>query len=207
MTLKEVPWDPVCFSVQLYFPLHWLTSVFCAVLISWSKDLRNSLFSRTCTKQSCYKLVPLLNCRKNRNLLLAAYLLQLTFVFLRFLLLKRGNLIQGHNVTSQLSECCLLKLTLPESCSLGRSQAYLAWGSCFPGVERSTTMASLDDPGEVREGFLCPLCLKDLQSFYQLQSHYEEEHLEDRDVKGQIKSKKWGSFSFHSIKILLNFLS
>nr|XP_014693919.2 LOW QUALITY PROTEIN: rabenosyn-5 [Equus asinus] len=50
-------------------------------------------------------------------------------------------------------------------------------------------MASLDDPGEVREGFLCPLCLKDLQSFYQLQSHYEEEHSgEDRDVKGQIKS-------------------
>nr|KAF6475932.1 rabenosyn, RAB effector [Rousettus aegyptiacus] len=50
-------------------------------------------------------------------------------------------------------------------------------------------MASLDDPGEVREGFLCPLCLKDLQSFYQLHSHYEEEHSgEDRDVKGQIKS-------------------
>ncbi|XP_075406184.1 rabenosyn-5 [Tenrec ecaudatus] len=50
-------------------------------------------------------------------------------------------------------------------------------------------MASLDDQGEVREGFLCPLCLKDLQSFYQLQSHYEEEHSgEDRDVKGHIKS-------------------
>uniref|UniRef100_A0A2K5PGA5 Rabenosyn, RAB effector n=2 Tax=Platyrrhini TaxID=9479 RepID=A0A2K5PGA5_CEBIM len=50
-------------------------------------------------------------------------------------------------------------------------------------------MASLDDPGEVREGFLCPLCLKDLQSFYQLHSHYEEEHSgEDRDVKGQIKN-------------------
>ncbi|XP_048212271.1 rabenosyn-5 isoform X2 [Perognathus longimembris pacificus] len=50
-------------------------------------------------------------------------------------------------------------------------------------------MATLDDPGEVREGFLCPLCLKDLQSFYQLQSHYEEEHSgEDRDVKGQIKT-------------------
>ncbi|XP_007948786.1 rabenosyn-5 [Orycteropus afer afer] len=50
-------------------------------------------------------------------------------------------------------------------------------------------MASLDDPGEVREGFLCPLCLKDLQSFYQLQSHYEDEHSgEDRDVRGQIKS-------------------
>ncbi|XP_062977479.1 rabenosyn-5 [Elgaria multicarinata webbii] len=46
-----------------------------------------------------------------------------------------------------------------------------------------------DDPGEVREGFLCPLCLKDLQSFYQLQSHYEEEHSsEDKDVKGQLKN-------------------
>ncbi|KAM9655325.1 rabenosyn-5 isoform 1-T1 [Morphnus guianensis] len=44
------------------------------------------------------------------------------------------------------------------------------------------------DPGEMREGFLCPLCLKDLQSFYQLQSHYEEEHSgEDRDVKGQLR--------------------
>lgn len=57
------------------------------------------------------------------------------------------------------------------------------------GAERDTPMASLEDPGEVREGFLCPLCLKDLQSFYQLQSHYEEEHSgEDHDVKGQIKS-------------------
>ncbi|NXX38650.1 RBNS5 protein, partial [Tricholaema leucomelas] len=45
------------------------------------------------------------------------------------------------------------------------------------------------DPGDMREGFLCPLCLKDLQSFYQLQAHYEEEHSgEDRDVKGQIKN-------------------
>ncbi|NXL59657.1 RBNS5 protein, partial [Chordeiles acutipennis] len=45
------------------------------------------------------------------------------------------------------------------------------------------------DPGEVREGFLCPLCLKDLQSLRQLQSHYEEEHSsEDRDVKGQLKN-------------------
>uniref|UniRef100_A0A3B4B6I9 C2H2-type domain-containing protein n=1 Tax=Periophthalmus magnuspinnatus TaxID=409849 RepID=A0A3B4B6I9_9GOBI len=33
--------------------------------------------------------------------------------------------------------------------------------------------------GEVKEGFLCPLCLKDLQSFYQLQDHYEEEHSGD----------------------------
>ncbi|XP_020361492.1 rabenosyn-5 [Oncorhynchus kisutch] len=43
--------------------------------------------------------------------------------------------------------------------------------------------------GEVKEGFLCPLCLKDLQSFYQLQEHYEEEHSgDDRHVRGQLKS-------------------
>ncbi|KAJ8370886.1 hypothetical protein SKAU_G00109140 [Synaphobranchus kaupii] len=46
-----------------------------------------------------------------------------------------------------------------------------------------------DTPGEVKEGFLCPLCLKDLQSFYQLQDHYEEEHAgEDRHVRGQLKN-------------------
>ncbi|XP_051524735.1 rabenosyn-5-like isoform X2 [Myxocyprinus asiaticus] len=50
-------------------------------------------------------------------------------------------------------------------------------------------MASLEDTAEVKEGFLCPLCLKDLQSFYQLQDHYEEEHSGDnRHVTGQLKS-------------------
>ncbi|XP_056448273.1 rabenosyn-5-like [Gadus chalcogrammus] len=43
--------------------------------------------------------------------------------------------------------------------------------------------------GEVKEGFICPLCHKDLQSFYQLQDHYEEEHSgDDRHVRGQLKS-------------------
>ncbi|NXL85742.1 RBNS5 protein, partial [Alectura lathami] len=45
------------------------------------------------------------------------------------------------------------------------------------------------DPGEMREGFLCPLCLKDLQAFRQLQAHYEEEHSgEDRAVRGQLRN-------------------
>ncbi|XP_048813398.1 rabenosyn-5 [Lagopus muta] len=45
------------------------------------------------------------------------------------------------------------------------------------------------DAAEMREGFLCPLCLKDLQAFQQLRAHYEEEHLgEDRDVRGQLRS-------------------
>lgn len=49
---------------------------------------------------------------------------------------------------------------------------------------------SLEESAEVKEGFLCPLCLKDLQSFYQLQDHYEEEHSGDnRHVSGQLKSK------------------
>lgn len=48
---------------------------------------------------------------------------------------------------------------------------------------------SLEDSAEVKEGFLCPLCLKDLQSFYQLQDHYEEEHAGDsRHVGGQLKN-------------------
>ncbi|XP_018617724.1 rabenosyn-5 [Scleropages formosus] len=48
---------------------------------------------------------------------------------------------------------------------------------------------SFEGQGEVKEGFLCPLCLKDLQSFYQLQDHYVGEHSgEEHDVKGQLKS-------------------
>lgn len=47
-----------------------------------------------------------------------------------------------------------------------------------------------ESTGEVKEGFICPLCLKDLQSFYQLQEHYEEAHSGDeRHVRGQLKSE------------------
>ncbi|NWS91571.1 RBNS5 protein, partial [Toxostoma redivivum] len=49
--------------------------------------------------------------------------------------------------------------------------------------------AAFEDPSEVREGFLCPLCLKDLQAFRQLQAHYEEQHpCEDRDVRAQLRN-------------------
>ncbi|NWW18729.1 RBNS5 protein, partial [Falcunculus frontatus] len=49
--------------------------------------------------------------------------------------------------------------------------------------------AAFGDPAEVREGFLCPLCLKDLQAFRQLQAHYEEQHPgEDRDVRAQFRN-------------------
>ncbi|KTG03121.1 hypothetical protein cypCar_00043938 [Cyprinus carpio] len=57
---------------------------------------------------------------------------------------------------------------------------------------------SFEDSAEVKEGFLCPLCLKDLQSFYQLQGHYEEEHSGDnRHVGGQLKSKL--EYIFHVV--------
>lgn len=78
------------------------------------------------------------------------------------------------------------------------------WPGCLPpgpaltapfGPDGASCMASgyaasFEGQGEVKEGFLCPLCLKDLQSFYQLQDHYEGEHSgEERDVKGQLKSE------------------
>ncbi|XP_060912856.1 rabenosyn-5 [Labrus mixtus] len=66
--------------------------------------------------------------------------------------------------------------------------------SLLKKTQSTTVMASsypspFEGTGEVKEGFLCPLCLKDLQSFYQLQDHYEEEHSgDDRHVRGQLKS-------------------
>lgn len=57
-------------------------------------------------------------------------------------------------------------------------------------VMASSYPPPFEGTGEVKEGFLCPLCLKDLQSFYQLQEHYEEEHSgDDRHVRGQLKSE------------------
>lgn len=41
---------------------------------------------------------------------------------------------------------------------------------------------------EVREGFLCPMCMKDLGTISQLQGHFEEEHsAEDKDVLQQLR--------------------
>ena len=40
---------------------------------------------------------------------------------------------------------------------------------------------------EIREGFLCPMCMLDLGTVAQLQSHFEEEHSEDKDVLDHLK--------------------
>jgi len=47
--------------------------------------------------------------------------------------------------------------------------------------------ASLQD---VREGFLCPICVKDLGSFHKLQNHFESTHsAEDKAVFEQVKGR------------------
>ena len=40
----------------------------------------------------------------------------------------------------------------------------------------------------VLEGFLCPICMKDLVSPSQLSSHFEEFHGEDKDILKQLRT-------------------
>ena len=41
---------------------------------------------------------------------------------------------------------------------------------------------------DIKEGFLCPICLKDLNSPTNLSSHFEEFHQNDGDVLHQLRS-------------------
>ncbi|XP_073229066.1 rabenosyn-5-like isoform X2 [Porites lutea] len=43
------------------------------------------------------------------------------------------------------------------------------------------------DADEIKEGFLCPMCLKDLRSASILQKHFEESHSDDKDTLRQIR--------------------
>lgn len=43
------------------------------------------------------------------------------------------------------------------------------------------------DADEIKEGFLCPMCLKDLRSASILQKHFEEIHSDDKDTLRQIR--------------------
>jgi rabenosyn-5 len=41
---------------------------------------------------------------------------------------------------------------------------------------------------EIREGFLCPICMQDFGTVLQLQNHFEEAHSEeDKDVLQSVK--------------------
>ena len=43
---------------------------------------------------------------------------------------------------------------------------------------------------EVKEGFLCPICMKDLGTVVHLQNHFDNEHNEDRDLVDSFKGSK-----------------
>ncbi|CAG0889120.1 unnamed protein product [Cyprideis torosa] len=55
----------------------------------------------------------------------------------------------------------------------------------------------MQDPGKYREGFLCPVCLQDLESMLSLQTHFEEAHKSDEGLlqsfKGVVRSR-WQEF-------------
>ena len=47
------------------------------------------------------------------------------------------------------------------------------------------------ESGLIKEGFLCPICMQDLNSVYQLQSHFEDVHgNEDKAVLQHLKVRK-----------------
>jgi len=62
---------------------------------------------------------------------------------------------------------------------------------------------------EIREGFLCPICLQDLGSVIQLQDHFELVHAgEDRAVVNQLKGHKLIILFLHvGAQLLIKFSS
>lgn len=59
--------------------------------------------------------------------------------------------------------------------------------------------------GDIIEGFLCPICMKDLGTVTQLQGHFEEEHSsEDKDVLNQLKGM---TFFFGVVLLIVKLLS
>eukprot|EP00794_Sanderia_malayensis_P006038 gene6038-6739_t len=49
-------------------------------------------------------------------------------------------------------------------------------------------MATESDGGGILEGFICPICMKDLRTPAQLSGHFEEYHAEDKDILKQLRS-------------------
>lgn len=49
---------------------------------------------------------------------------------------------------------------------------------------------------EIKEGFICPICLKDMRSPNNLLSHFQDQHSEEQDILSSLK----GKLSKHSRK-------
>ena len=54
--------------------------------------------------------------------------------------------------------------------------------------KRNQQVVAMATSAEIREGFLCPMCMKDLGTVTQLQSHFEESHsTEDKAVFNHLR--------------------
>lgn len=104
--------------------------------------------------------MPLLSCGKSKEtfcLLLICLNWFVFCVFLRFLLLKRGNLIQDHNVTSQLSNAACLSYHCQNPAPLGGIK--LTWHEvpAFLGLKEAQLCLLLMTQGKWGKAS-CALC-------------------------------------------------
>lgn len=53
-----------------------------------------------------------------------------------------------------------------------------------------TEMAEANGHQEIREGFICPICHRNLQSARGLVTHFEDQHSEQQDVLQSLKGKQ-----------------
>lgn len=60
----------------------------------------------------------------------------------------------------------------------------------------------MEESSEVKEGFICPICMKDLCSQLELQSHFEEAHSSREDPAKFQNNKAKGMFDKAKRKIL-----
>lgn len=51
-------------------------------------------------------------------------------------------------------------------------------------------MAESNNHEEIKEGFICPICHKNLQSARRLVTHFEDLHSEEQDVLKSLKGKE-----------------
>lgn len=66
----------------------------------------------------------------------------------------------------------------------------------------ASSTLDVEKNAEIREGFLCPICMEDLGTVYQLQQHFEETHNSEED--SHVLQSFKGSLFLHFHTILQN---
>lgn len=61
------------------------------------------------------------------------------------------------------------------------------------------------EENSMMEGFLCPICHKDMRSPNNLIFHFQDTHSEEQDILKSIKGISFGPSSFHFIIFLYTF--